>query len=237
MYALPSTIWIRRSKSTRPLTTICFALQPLWNLLKGKIYTDLCGCFPVTLYIGMHYTCVAYVYKINVLLMQPMKIRADGHMVELFKSMYDFLRERNLEPNVHALDNEYLQRSNCLLKKRKRIYNFLSCTTIASMGLAYSLGWKIPHDHGALHVRYNLPVLTLGWVHPANSRHVKHTAHIVMQRCHLHLRWNGDADCLERNSKWTAQTKSSSLQQPRQAHSLGAARTRCILRWPRALPS
>ena len=38
--------------------------------------------------------------------MQPMKSRADGHMVEVFKNVYDYLRERDLLPNLHVLDNK-----------------------------------------------------------------------------------------------------------------------------------
>ena len=38
--------------------------------------------------------------------MRPMKNRHDECMVPIFKEIYDHLKERNLAPKLHVLDNE-----------------------------------------------------------------------------------------------------------------------------------
>ena len=51
--------------------------------------------------------------------MRPMKIRADGHMVEVFKNVYDYLLERSLSPNLHLLDNECSCAIQYFIKREK----------------------------------------------------------------------------------------------------------------------
>ena len=71
------------------------------------IYTDLCRKCPVQSYRGMKYIFVAYIYKCNSILMRPMKGCTDKNMVAVFQDIYDYLREQNLTPNLHVMDNEY----------------------------------------------------------------------------------------------------------------------------------
>ena len=82
----------------------CFAV--LRYMTSSTVYTDLCGRFPVTSFRGMKYIFFAYVYKCNSILMRPIKGRTDKDMVEVFQDIYGFLRERNLTPALHIMDNE-----------------------------------------------------------------------------------------------------------------------------------
>ena len=74
----------------------------------------------------MQYIFVIDVYKINAILMRLMKSRTYGHMIEVFKDPYDDLRDCNLKPNLHILDN------NCLrtIKKKRTSISILSSRTI-----------------------------------------------------------------------------------------------------------
>ena len=38
--------------------------------------------------------------------MQPMKSQIDKDMVKVFQDIYDYLREQNLTPALHLMDNE-----------------------------------------------------------------------------------------------------------------------------------
>ena len=55
------------------------------------IYSNLPGRFPVQLFTGKNYIFVAYIYKINAILIRSMKNRSDGSMIDAFKDIYEFL--------------------------------------------------------------------------------------------------------------------------------------------------
>ena len=82
----------------------CFAV--IGDRNENTIYSDLAGWFPVQSYKGMQYIFVAYVYKINTILMRPMKSRADPDMVTAFTSVYNKLAATSHQPKHHVLDNE-----------------------------------------------------------------------------------------------------------------------------------
>ena len=82
----------------------CFAV--LGDTNDDTIYSDLTGRFPVESYEGMNHVFVAYVYKINCIMLRSMKSRADGHMVEAFTSIYSELEAVGHKPKLHVLDNE-----------------------------------------------------------------------------------------------------------------------------------
>ena len=65
-----------------PTEQVCPALEDqifCYAVLADKndntIYSDLSGRFAVQSYAGRTYICKAYIYKINAILMQPMKSR------------------------------------------------------------------------------------------------------------------------------------------------------------------
>ena len=79
---------------------------------ENKIYRDLTGRFPIQSYERMQYIFVAYVYKINTILMRPMKSRADPDMVTAFTSVYDKLTATDHQPKHHILNNKWSRAVN-----------------------------------------------------------------------------------------------------------------------------
>ena len=49
---------------------------------------------------------IIYVYNANEILLHPMKNREKETMVNTFKEVYDFLKQRKLTPKLHIMDNE-----------------------------------------------------------------------------------------------------------------------------------
>ena len=49
---------------------------------------------------------VAYVYKINAILVRPMATLCDATTIDTFKDIYEYLKVRNLAPKLHIIDNE-----------------------------------------------------------------------------------------------------------------------------------
>ena len=82
----------------------CFAILADQN--ENTIYSDPAGRFPVCSYSGMNYIFVAYVYKINAILVRPMATRCDTTMIDTFKEIYEYLKVLNLAPKLHKLYNE-----------------------------------------------------------------------------------------------------------------------------------
>ena len=82
----------------------CFAVIGDQN--ENTIYSDLTGQFPVRSFEGMSYIFVAYVYKLNAIMLRPMKSREDDSMVQAFTSIYSELEAAGHKPKLHVLDNE-----------------------------------------------------------------------------------------------------------------------------------
>ena len=96
-----------------PTEQVCPALEDqmfcnamLADQNKNIINSNLPGLFPVQSYAGNNYIFVAYVYKINTILMRLMKSRSDESMVKAFTDIYAYLKPKNLQPKLHVLDNE-----------------------------------------------------------------------------------------------------------------------------------
>ena len=83
-----------------------FCVAVLGDSNDNTIYSDLAGRFPQQSYSGMEYVFVAYVYKINDILLRSMKSREDSNMVAAFQDIYAELEAKNLKPKLHVLDNE-----------------------------------------------------------------------------------------------------------------------------------
>ena len=72
----------------------------------------------------MNYIFVAYVYKLNAILLRSMKSREDASMVEAFTIIYTKLEEAGHNPKIHVLDNEFSRAvQNFLIKKGTAIQN------------------------------------------------------------------------------------------------------------------
>ena len=89
---------------TGPLNLHTF--ESVLNFIQILFYSDLDGRFPVCSYSGMNYNFVAYFYKINAILVQPMTTRCDATIIDTFKDIYEYLKVHNLAPKLHILDNE-----------------------------------------------------------------------------------------------------------------------------------
>ena len=94
----------------------CFA--NIGNRNENTIYSNLTGRFPVQSYKGMQYLCVACFYKINTVLVRPMKLQADPVMVTSFTSVYHNLAAMGHQPKQHAPNNNCSRAvQQCLDKK------------------------------------------------------------------------------------------------------------------------
>ena len=82
----------------------CFAAIEDKN--KNTLYNNLTGQFPVRSFEGISYIFVAYVYKLNAILLCPMKSRKDGIMIAAFTRIYSNLEEIGHKPTLHVLNNE-----------------------------------------------------------------------------------------------------------------------------------
>ena len=83
----------------------CFAV--IGDANENTIYSDLTGRFPIHSYEGMNYIFVAYVYKLNPILLRSMKSREYASMVESFTSIYTKSEAAGHKPKRHVLDNEF----------------------------------------------------------------------------------------------------------------------------------
>ena len=91
---------------------------------ENTIYSDLTGRFPIQSYKGMNYIFVAYVYKLNSILLRSMKSREDASTMEAFTSIYTELEAAGHKPKLHVLDNECSRAvQNFLIKKGTAIQN------------------------------------------------------------------------------------------------------------------
>ena len=70
------------------------------------VYSDQTGRFPIESYKGMNYVFVLYDYKLNAILLRPLKSRKDEDMVAAFQSAYEELKKKGHNPTLHVLDNE-----------------------------------------------------------------------------------------------------------------------------------
>ena len=90
--------------TTAPCELFCFAA--LADTMAKTLYTDITGCFPVRSYRGHQYIFLAYVYDVNAILVRPMKSRTNTSIQSAFTDVYDYLKQRNLTPKLHVMDNE-----------------------------------------------------------------------------------------------------------------------------------
>ena len=108
-----------------PTEHVCSAIEDeifcctvIGNEKENTAYIDLTERFPIQSYEGMNYIFVAYVYKLNDILLRSMKSREDARMVEAFTRIYTKLEAAGHKPKLHVLDNEcYRAVHNFLMKK------------------------------------------------------------------------------------------------------------------------
>ena len=90
----------------------------LEDSVNSTVYKDLCDRFPVNSYSAIQYILMAYIYKINVILMWQVKSQAEcAHDRNVSPHM--FFREPKLQPNLQALDNKYVCAIKPFIKKEE----------------------------------------------------------------------------------------------------------------------
>ena len=73
---------------------------------EGKIYSDLCGRFPITSRRGNKYIYAMYLYDCNAILTTAMNNINDREMIRDFTSLTEDLKSRGIHPSFHFMDNE-----------------------------------------------------------------------------------------------------------------------------------
>ena len=74
--------------------------------MKGTIYTDLTGAFPVTSARGNKYLFIAYSFDANGILFECMKSKHDSKMLRVFDKVYAKLTSRGIKTTFQVVDNE-----------------------------------------------------------------------------------------------------------------------------------
>ena len=87
--------------------------------LKGTIGTDLPGRFPFTSDLENNYIFIMYDYDSNNILAKPIKSREASELVRGFEMCYNELKEANITPILHRLDNEISEELIDAIKKKK----------------------------------------------------------------------------------------------------------------------
>ena len=87
-----------------PTEMFCFAA--LAKEFNHRIYSNATGKFPVPSLKGHKYVMIIYVYNANAILARPMKNREKETIIDIFKNVYQFVKQRKLSPKVHIMANE-----------------------------------------------------------------------------------------------------------------------------------
>jgi hypothetical protein len=95
-----------------------FCVAAIGDKNKNTIYSDLTWQFPVRSFDGMSYMFVAHVYKLNAILVRPMKSREDGSMIAAFTSIHSDPEAIRHTPTLHVLDNECSHAVHNFLKSK-----------------------------------------------------------------------------------------------------------------------
>ena len=81
--------------------------------ISGNISSNKTGQFPVTSSRGGKYIMFMVDYDSDAILVEPLTSRAEIELLRTVKKLYDHLKERDLQPHIHMLDNE----CSALMKK------------------------------------------------------------------------------------------------------------------------
>lgn len=84
----------------------CGVVEVQQSEVKGLVSSDLPGRFPFTSNHGNNYIFVMYDFDTNSIIGKPIKSRESDQLVFGYQQCYDELREGNVTPILHRLDNE-----------------------------------------------------------------------------------------------------------------------------------
>ena len=87
--------------------------------LKGLICTDLPGRFPFESSARNNYIFVLYNFDTNNILAKPIKSRSASELVQGYDLCYEELKEANITPILHRLDNKISDNLIKVIKRKK----------------------------------------------------------------------------------------------------------------------
>ena len=85
--------------------------------LKGKIYTDQTGCFPIKSRKGNKYIMVAYHYDSNTIHTETLKTRSGLELKTAYQKLHSILTNRGLKPSLHILYTEFSNALKILMRE------------------------------------------------------------------------------------------------------------------------
>ena len=94
--------------------------------LKGTVCTDLPGRFPFTSGMNNNYIFIMYDFDSNTIQGKPIKLRNASEFVRGFELCYNELKEANITPVLHRLDNEISDELIASIKKTKMKYQIVT---------------------------------------------------------------------------------------------------------------
>ena len=102
----PKNLWsIKPKPETNPMNK-SITVIPQIHKITNKIYTDQTGKFPHKSSKGKQYVMVAYLYKANAILAEPLKNRTGVSLLETYQNIYSTLSSSGLFPKLYILYNE-----------------------------------------------------------------------------------------------------------------------------------
>ena len=97
--------------------------------ISNNIYTDQTRKFPHKSSKCNQYVMVAYVYKANAILMEPLKNRTGASLLQTYQSIYSTLLNVGFFPKLHILDNKASSEFKNHLKGKNIKYQRVSLHT------------------------------------------------------------------------------------------------------------
>ena len=89
----------------------------IWDQPISKLYTDVCGRFPIRSRSGNEYIMIAYHCDSNTILQAPFVNRKDKHRNRAYNSIMQKLADRGHHVDIQILDNEVSAEFKKTIKK------------------------------------------------------------------------------------------------------------------------
>jgi len=89
------------------------------------MFSDQTGRFPATSFKGNQYIMVLFETIGNNILAEPMRNRTSGEMVRAYQVLIDRIKEKNIHPTMHILDNECSAEFKEKIKENKMKYQLV----------------------------------------------------------------------------------------------------------------
>jgi hypothetical protein len=83
-----------------------FCLAVLVDAILSTMYTDITGAFPFRSFKSMQYVFVAYIYKLNAIIIRTMPSCTDASMVQAFTKVISILKSGGYHPALNVMGNK-----------------------------------------------------------------------------------------------------------------------------------